>query len=287
MRVRPAERLTIFFLLLVLPLVVFAQTKKPAKKPVKKTASTASQITAKPSSTPSAIDPDPQKKNERPADAVPAPTPAPADTKKTSRPDGTAQTKLSYPFHYEFSQPAFVVSHIVIDHDDNGRGTITFTKRDFDSEDYTDPLQLTGTTMQKLKTWWSNLNFLDSTESYQSSKNFAHLGTIKLRMRREGRERIVEYNWSENKDAKALMDEYRDLGQQYVWVFDMNLARENQPLEAPQLVDTMEGMLRRNEVSDPHQIAEYLSDLSNDERIPLLARNHALKLVKQIEKDKK
>ena len=87
-------------------------------------------------------------------------------------------------------------------------------------------------------------------------------------------------------DAKNLADEYRRIGQQFVWIFDINVARENQPLEAPRLLDALDSMVERNEISDAAQMIPLLDELNNDERIPLIARNHAAKLVKQIEKKK-
>jgi hypothetical protein len=278
-----SRKLTLLVLLLVLSLTVFTQTKskKTVKKPVKKPAVVK---TAPATATTSPVEPDPAKKNERPSDT---PASTQTDTKKTSRPaESKAAAKPSYPFFYEFTQPAFFISRITIEHDDNGKGTVTFLKRDY-NEAYTDPVQLSPATMQKLKTWWDNLHFLDSTENYQADKDFTHLGTIRLRLKRDKRERAVTFNWTDNKDAKSLMDEYRNLGQQYVWIFDITLARENQPLEAPKLMENFDNMVRRNEISDPQQMLPLLKDLSEDERIPLLARNHALKIIKQIEKDKK
>jgi hypothetical protein len=276
------NRKIILLLLLVLPLAAFAQAKKkPVKKPVKKAAAVKIQPAAAETSATTA-ETAPAKKNERPGD-----TPAQTDPKKITRPTDTkTPVKPSYPFYYEFSQPAFDIDHVVIEHDDTGKGTITFSKRDY-SESYTDPIQLSVVTMQKLKGWWDALNFLDSKENYQSERQYAHLGTIKLRLKRDKRERTAEFNWTENKDVKAVADEYRNLGQQFIWVFDVTISRENQPLEAPKLMDAMEGMLRRNEISDPQQMAPFLKELSEDERIPLMARNHAAKLLQQVEKPKK
>jgi hypothetical protein len=280
------SKFAILLLLAIVPLAAFAQTtKKPVKKPVKKPAAAKpapASTTTSGTSDSSTSTSTPAKKNERPGDTTTA-----ADAKKTARPGDTkTPVKPSYPYFYEFSQPAFDVDHIVIEHDETGKGTVTFSKRDY-NEFYTDPIQLSAVTMQKLKAWWDALNFLDSQENYQSERNYAHLGTIKLRLKRDKRERTAEFNWTENKNAKGLMDEYRNLGQQFVWVFNVTLARENQPLEAPTLMDTMEAMLKRNEISDPKQLAPLLKELSEDERIPLLAQNHAAKLLQQITKEKK
>lgn len=280
-------------LLLVSPAAVFAQskTKKPVKKPVKKPAATAGSTPASSTTNPSSAEPLPPKKNERLGDtASPTTTTGTPEPKKTNRPQDGKNTKTPqkpvYPFYYQFDQPAFFINQMKIQHDDNGKGEITFSKRDF-AETYTDPLQLSPLTVEKLKGHWNALNFLDSTETYQTSKDYSHLGVVKLSQKRDARERLVELNWSDNKDTKALMDTYRNVGQIYVWMFDINLSRENQPLEAPKLMEAIDGMLRRNEVPDPQHLLPLLKDLSEDERIPLLARNHAAKIVKQIEKEKK
>ncbi len=67
-------------------------------------------------------------------------------------------------------------------------------------------------------------------------------------------------------------------------MFDINLARENQPLEAPKLMERLESLVKRNEISDGQQITPLLKEIADDERIPLIARNHATRIVKLIEK---
>jgi hypothetical protein len=140
--------------------------------------------------------------------------------------------------------------------------------------------------MDRIRTALIALNFLDSTENYQTARDYSHMGNVRFTFRKEGRERTAKYNWTENKDAKTLMDEYRKIAIQYVWQFDMEIARENQPLNAPSLMDELDSYLRRNEISDPKQMLPLLKTLSNDERIPLIARNHATRLVEKIDKAK-
>jgi len=207
-----------------------------------------------------------------------------AETLKTnSRP---ATEKTSPVYFYEFSQPNFLVSKVFIEHDEKGKGKISFLKKDF-AEAVSDPLQLSPTTLEKVRSAWQTLNFLDSKEEYQSGeREYAHLGNMKFTMKQDRRERTVKFNWTENLTAKILADEYRKISQQFVWIFDINVARENQPLEAPSLMNSLDGLIRRNEISDPEQMILMLKELGNDERIPLLARNHATKIIKQIEKKK-
>ncbi|MDQ6785318.1 MAG: hypothetical protein M3033_00665 [Acidobacteriota bacterium] len=266
---------------------VSAQTRKPkttriVKKPTAKT------IVKKPIAPGEETAKEPAKKNERPTEKS-----APADgfetakkanqtTKSNSRPNQEKQPAPVY--FYTFSQPQFLVSKILIEHDENGRGKISFQKRDF-GDFITDPIQLSPAALERVKLAFNNLDFLDSKETYQSpDKNYAHLGTLKFAVKKDGRERNAEFNWTENKDAKILADEYRKIGQQFVWIFDINVARENQPLESPALMDALDSMIKRNEISDDVQMLPFLKELSEDERLPLIARNHAMRIVKEIEK---
>jgi hypothetical protein len=213
------------------------------------------------------------KRNDRPPE--PGATPQPRqENKKPADP-----TRYSW----EFRQPAFLVSHIVIEHDASGRGKITFEHRG-EATPIVEPVELSINALGRVLGLWSDLQFLDSNEDYQAAKNFAHLGVYHLRMDDGRRERTAEFNWSDNKQAWTLANEYRRVSNQAILVFDIKLAREMQPLNAPGLMNEMEGDLTRGELSDPYQLIPLLEDLRTDERIPLIARNHADRLLKKIEK---
>jgi hypothetical protein len=273
------KKVLFIFLCLVLPLAVSAQTKtrKPvAKKPVK-VVKKAPAATAEPEAGTEV------KKNERPE--------AETGGVKTNRREEPAVVQnapkpLNSTHFYNFIQPEFLTSSISIEHDDAGRGQISFLKRGLD-EPITDPLQVSPAALERIAGALKALNFFDSTENYQYEKDYSHLGNIKIRVKENGRERTVNFNWTQNKDAKALADEYRKIGNQAMWIFEVTVARENQPLESPKMLDNLDSLIRRGEISDTAQMLPLLQGLSNDERIPLIARNHAAKLIKQIEKDKK
>jgi hypothetical protein len=264
---------------------VSAQTKRKAPKtPVKKAVQTRSEIVEETAAQSA------PKKNSRPEEQSEnpfEPTKKNSQTEKTNaRPDTAKENQPVY--FYEFSQPNFLVSKISIEHDENGKGKITFTKQSFD-EAISDPVQLSQVALERIKAVWNALNFLDSTENYQYEKDYSHLGNMSFTIKKDERTRTTKFNWTTNADAKNLADEYRRIGQQFVWIFDIGVARENQPLEAPHLMDALDSLIKRNEVSDAAQMIPLLKELSNDERIPLIARNHATRLVKEIEKkaDKK
>ena len=270
--------MTIAFSLFVLVFSVTAQTKlnKRADSAPKQAEQTEPQKSIEAAAQPTP--PASGKKNTRPVDEKSSGTQT-----NTSQKSAPAKTPA---FSYEFSQPQFVISHIRIEHDAEGKGKITFKKMHLD-EEFTDPVQLTDATLEKIKAHFEALNFLDSTENYQYEKDFSHLGTMKITMQTGGRARTAEFNWTANADAKAIADEYRKIGNQYIWMFDISVARENQPLETPRIMKALDSYLRRNEISDPPQMIPFLKDLSDDERIPLIARNNAAKLIKEIEKKKK
>ena len=263
-------RITLILVLFLLVGTAAAQTKKRTKPVVTKTEATEPAPTPPPEP-PRVAAPAP-KKNERPqnGDVIP----------RTVRAGGEPT------YFYEFTQPDFDVSKIAIEHDNAGQGKITFKKKTID-ESVTDPLQVSPAVLERINAAYAALNFLDSTENYQYDKDYSHLGVMMFRLKRDAKERSTTFNYTSNKDAKVLVDEYRKLSIQYVWIFDIEVSRQIHPLDSPGLLDSLDALMRRNEISDPTQLVPLLKEISNDERLPLIARNHADRLVKQIEKGKK
>ncbi len=210
--------------------------------------------------------------------------------KRNSRPDQTTSAatgddapKSEALFAYEFTQPQFTVPHIVIEHDSNGRGKITFERRG-EEVSIVEPIELSPAVREKIAALWQALQFLDSETNYQSDKQFPHLGTMRLRMEEGLRKRTAEFNWTHNNNAAALVTAYRQVADQAIFIFDIAVARENQPLNAPKLMEVFESMLKRSALSDPRQLVPLLKEITVDEHLPLIARNHAKRLLKQIEK---
>lgn len=223
------------------------------------------------------------------------PTPAQDSIKRNDRPQETASpspqrheaTKATSSdtrrYTYEFRQPEFLINHVTIEHDQQGHGKITF-ERHGEETPIVEPLELSATVLGRIFAFWGELHFLDSSEDYQAAKNFAHLGTYRIGMENGARRRTAEFNWSGNKSAWGLVNEYRRIGEQAILVFNLKLAREMQPLNAPQLLNEMEVLLARNGLSDPPQLVLLLTELRTDERIPLIARNQADRILKKIKK---
>ncbi|MCP9495533.1 MAG: hypothetical protein MSG64_13890 [Pyrinomonadaceae bacterium MAG19_C2-C3] len=186
-------------------------------------------------------------------------------------------------YTYEFEQPQFTVPKFRVTHDAEGKATVTFERRN-EPEPYTEQFTISPTALSRINDLLLKLDFLNSTESYQAEKDFSHLGTSTFNLQRDGRARTAKFNYTKNPDAALLATEYRRVMDQVLFVFDINLARTNQPLEAPGIMKRLEILVARNGISDTGQIAVILRDLTTDERIPLIARNKAEKLLKKIEK---
>ena len=217
--------------------------------------------------------PDGGKQNVRPETSTPAPV-----SPSVERPATDASK-----FYYEFNQPQFYVHHIAIEHDANGRGRVTFERKRQDVP-VVEPLEISNTALARISQLWQALGFLSSGESYQSERQFPHLGTSRLGVERNGIKRTTELNWTKHQDASALVNEYRRLSDQAVLLFDISVARESQPLNGPKLMEELESLLKRNGLSDPKQMLPVLKDITSDEHLPLIARNHAARLIKKIEK---
>ncbi len=195
----------------------------------------------------------------------------------------TKNTTNAAAYVYEFTQPSFYISHIRIEHDAAGRGKLLFNRKGLD-EPLVEDLQLSENARARIVALWDALGFLDSSTSYQAEKEYPHLGTMRLCMKQGERARAAEFNWTNDRNAFALVNEYRRAADQSMFVFDINLAREHEPLDAPKLLDQLDSLYTRNGLSDPQQLVALLRDLNTDERIPLIARNHAARILKKIEK---
>jgi hypothetical protein len=259
-----------------------AQSKKNRKRAAGASAAAATKSSPEPATeeTPAASPtPAPGKTNNRAA--TPAPSPAPPAAPAPSPASANAPAAVRY--YYEFNQPNFTIRRILIEHDASGRGQVSFARKDSE-ELFTDPLQISPAALARLLAAWEGLKFLDSDTNYQDEKQFPHLGTMTLGMKQGTRERKAEFNWTHDEQAAALVKEYRGIGEQQLFIFDVTLARQYQPSDTVKIFKRLENLLSRNELSDTAPLIPVLRDLSTDERIPLMARNHATRLLKKIEK---
>jgi hypothetical protein len=237
--------------------------------------------TPRPTPTPEVQQAQPRKVSQRPEDEkgteeVPASVRAGIPAKPKEDPNAAH-------YVYEFKQPDFFVYFIHIEHDDAGRGQIRFERRS-DAEQITEPFQLSPAALARVRARWEALGFLDSQANYQGERTYPSMGQTKLTMRRGGRERTAEFNYSQVKDAQELSNEYRKASEQSVLVFELEIARESQPLETPKLIDKLDSLIERDYLSDRQQLVPLIRELTEDERVPLVGRNQAARILKKLEK---
>ncbi|MDT7541013.1 MAG: hypothetical protein QOE33_917 [Acidobacteriota bacterium] len=251
------------------------------------TATTTPTATTSPVANTTTNEPAPAKKNARAADVTASQSSVAVDTSVSAKKNADAAKNVNGPrYFYEFTQPDFDVRHVHIEHDAAGRGTLTFERKN-EEQPFTEPLEISPSAFARIVSAWEALKFLDSQESYQSDKHFANLGVIRLTMKQGTRERTAQFDWTNNDQVAALKREYQRLTDQQLFVFDMEIARQYQPSETVRILKRLEILLDRDDLSDNSRVAPLLSDLSTDERLPLIARNHATRLLKRIEKEKK
>src|SRR5712692_6359767 len=128
---------------------------------------------------------DQTKRNDRPQE------PGPTSQRRQENKKPPDPTRYSY----EFTQPKFIVRRILIEHDAMGRGKITFERQGEDTP-IVEPIELSTAALERILGLWSELNFLDSNTNYQSAKQFPHLGTMRIKMENDERNRTEEFNWS-------------------------------------------------------------------------------------------
>ncbi len=237
---------------------------------------------ATPRPSPTAEQRQPQKVTRRPEEGEKATDEVPASV-RAGMPAKPKEDPNTARYTYEFRQPDFLVYFIHIEHDDAGRGQIRFERR-MDTEQLTEPFELSPAALARVRAKWEALNFLDSQENYQGERTYPSLGQTRLTLRRGGRERTAEFNYSQNEAAQALAQEYRRAADQALLVFELKVALESQPLETPKLISRLDSLLDRNYLSDTSQLVPLIRELSEDERVPLVGRNQAARILKKLEK---
>ncbi len=153
-----------------------------------------------------------------------------------------------------------------------------------DTEQLTEPFELSPAALARIRAKWEALGFLESGASYQGERTYPSAGRTRLTARRGGREHTTEFNYSQNADAQGLAQEYRRASEQALFVFEIKVALESQPLETPKLISRLESLIERDYLSDRRQLLPLVRELSEDERVPLVGRNNAARILKKLEK---
>ena len=208
------------------------------------------------------------------------PTPAQIVVTNNDKAELSAGTK----FHYLFENEKFTTPRIELLFDANGKGEFRFKKKD--SDEIVNNLQVTTTVLGQISALMAELNFLDSAENYQHKKDFSHLGTVTIAITQNEKHRKVQFNYTDNPAMNKLANIFRNIATQETRVFEIETVRQSDPISTPAQLRFLDSELRSKSIADPERFVALLQDIKMDEGVPLIARNHAERLLKDIKKPK-
>lgn len=187
-------------------------------------------------------------------------------------------------FHYTFVNDRFTIPRIEVEFDGTGAGQYSYKRKDAD--EITNKLTVSPALLGQIRALLIELNFLDSKEEYQHKKDFSHLGTMTISYTHKGRAREVSFNYTENQPLSRLAEIFRGIANQEMVVFELENTRQTDPISTPAQMRALENELRGKRLADPPRLLPLLKDIKQDEGIPLIARNHAERLIQFIQKGK-
>jgi len=197
--------------------------------------------------------------------------------------DGSAVDDIT--FSYKFESPRFPIRLIEIDIGSNGVGELRF-KRGESDEILDCKVKLLPLTSARITKLYETLGFLNSDAEYQDKKDFSHLGWVTLGAQRGSRGRKVRFNFTTNELIKELEEIFRGIATQEISLFDIENAGRYQPLDVPKQLELLENDLRLTRITEPERVLAALNEIAGDDSLPLIARNHAKRMVESIKKGK-
>ncbi|MEK6285060.1 MAG: hypothetical protein AABO57_04910 [Acidobacteriota bacterium] len=197
--------------------------------------------------------------------------------------DGSASRDLS--FSYKFEHPRFDIRVIEIDLDSNGAGELRFTRGTSD-EILDCKVKLFPATIARIRNLFEASGLLASVIDYQDKKDFSHMGWVTLVARQGALERKTRFNFTTNVHMKALQEIFRAIASQEISLFDMENAERYQPLDLPKQIEILERDLKLERIAEPERLLAALNEIAGDDFQPLIARNHAKRIIEAIKKGK-
>ena len=188
-------------------------------------------------------------------------------------------------FTYLFENPRFYEPFIEVSVAANGAGELRF-KRGESDEVLDRKFKLMPATLARIRELYTLTRFIDSSENYQEKKDFSHMGWVTLVARQGKRERKARFNYTANVEIKELADIFRGIATQEMHLLDIENAQMYQPLDLPKQIDTLESDLRLERITEPEKLLAVLNEISGDNTQPLIARNHANRIIESIKKGK-
>jgi hypothetical protein len=187
-------------------------------------------------------------------------------------------------YYYLFENERFTTPLVEVGFDSQGHGKFRFQRKD--AQEIVNELSVSPALVNQIKSLFDELNFLQSNEEYQYKKDFSHLGKITIRLTQTGHERTASFNYTTNPTLNRLVELFRNIATQETRVFEIEAIRESDPISTPAQLRLLENELRSKQIAEPERLASLLEQIKVDESVPLIARNHADRLLKLINKRK-
>jgi hypothetical protein len=188
-------------------------------------------------------------------------------------------------YHYLFENPRFTTPVQEVEFDGGGRGRYRFQRKEQDEIVLT--FEVSGALLSQVQSLFDALNFLESREDYQHKKDFSHLGSKTITLSRGGRERTIKFNYTDNQSLNRLADIFQNLATQENRFYELEAIRANDPISTPAQLRLLESELKSKHIADPSRFEKILQEIKLDEGVPLIARNHADRLLQMIRKGQK
>ena len=187
-------------------------------------------------------------------------------------------------YRYLFENPRFTTPVQELDFDGAGQGKFRFKRKD--SEEIVNKLSVSSEVLSQIQLLLDDLNFLASNEDYQHKKDFSHLGNMTITYSRGAKERTVRFNYTDNQSMTRLSEIFRGIITQETRIFELEAVLANDPISTPAQLRFLESELKSKHIADPHRFDPILKNIKSDESVPLIARNHADRLLQMIRKEK-
>lgn len=183
---------------------------------------------------------------------------------------------------YHFENSRFLVSRIDLTLDADGTGRLVFVRQGI-SKPVEREFDVTAPVLSQLEVLLGRLDFLNSTEVYQTKEDHSNLGTVTIAVDRAGHAREVTFNYTLNRDMAETAALLRGLANREIYVADLETAVRFQPLDTPKLIDALRKEIELGNITEPESLTPLLRSISDDVSLPLIARNRAGELIDKIE----
>jgi hypothetical protein len=187
-------------------------------------------------------------------------------------------------YRYLFENERFTTPLQEIYFDENGRGQFRYKRKDGD--EIVNKLQVSAAVVSQVQALFNGLNFLASNEDYQHKKDFSHLGKVTISLMKDKKERAVSFNYTDNQSMNRLRDIFSNIAIQETRAFELETVISTDPISTPAQLRLLENELKSKHIADPQRFVSILNGIKMDEAIPLIARNHAERILQMISKGK-